>query len=184
MEGKFVMENRNIEKQISPDEIDAQIHQRILTEERFLKWNIGAATVFAFLFLSVVVVGIFKQNVKAVIIFGIITAICMLAAIGYAEDYRKVKNRKYPCYLCKIENFIDNQYLRVNSDIKAIYSQEDFKDIYVYSEEDDDEEDWEEMQDAGEEDSDRESPKDIEAILINSAGNHWYAFSMNWYKGI
>lgn len=44
------MENRNIEKQISPDEINAKIHQRILIEERFLKWNIGVAVALLYYF--------------------------------------------------------------------------------------------------------------------------------------
>lgn len=171
------MENRNIEKQISPDEIDAKIHQRILTEERFLKWNIGVATVVALSFLSAVVIGIVRQNTKAVIFVGIITVIIAIGAIGFVEDYRKIKNRKYPCYLCKIEEFLDYQYLRVNEDIIAVYSREDFRDIYVYSEAE------EEIQDAGEEIFGRGTTKDIEAILINSVDDHWYAFSMKWYRG-
>ena len=169
------MENRNIKKQISPDEIDAKIHQRILTEERFLKWNIGVAAAFTLLFLAVFVIGIFKQNLKGIIIFGIITVIIVFAAIGYVSDYRKIKKRKYSCYLCKIEEFIDDQYLRINSDVKAVYSKEDFKGIYVYSEEGKDEE---ESQDAG------KSPQNIEAVLINSVDDHWYAFSKKWYRGI
>lgn len=88
------MENRNIKKQISPDEIDAKIHQRILIEERFLKWNIGVAAAFTLLFLAVFVIAIFKQNLK-----GIITVIITFADIGYISDYRKIKKRKYPCYL-------------------------------------------------------------------------------------
>lgn len=158
------MENRNIKKQISPDEIDAKIHQRILIEERFLKWNIGVAAAFTLLFLAVFVIAIFKQNLK-----GIITVIITFADIGYISDYRKIKKRKYPCYLWKIEEFVDDQYLRVNSDVKAVYSKEDFKGIYVYSEEGEDEE---ESQDAG------KSPQNIEAVLINSVDDHWYAFSM------
>ena len=169
------MENRNIKKQISTNEIDAKIHQRILTEERFLKWNIGVAAAFTLLFLAVFVIGIFKQNLTGIIIFGIITVIIAFAAIGYVSDYRKIKKRKYSCYLCKIEEFIDDQYLRINSDVKAVYSKEDFKGIYVYSEEGEDEE---ESQDAG------KSPQNIEAVLINSVDDHWYAFSMKWYRGI
>ena len=134
MGDKFVMENKNIEKQISPDEIDAKIHQIILTEERFLKWNIGAAVVFGLMFLAVVVVGvIFKRNIGIIIFFGIITAICFITAFASADDYRNIKKQKYPCYICKIESFIDHQYLRVNSGVKAVYNKEDFRDCLLYT---------------------------------------------------
>lgn len=173
------MENSNIERQISPDEIDAEIHQRILTEERFLKWKIGVSAVVTLGFLCIAIAGIFGQNSKAVIIFGIITVIIMFAVIGFAGDYRKIKKQTYPCYLCRIEEFIDNQYLRVNSDVKAIYSREDFRDVYLYESEEE-----EAIQDSEEEDFQRTPPKEIEAILINSVDDHWYAFSMKWYRGV
>lgn len=126
------------------------------------------------LFLSAFVIGIFKQNIRGIIIFGIITVIIVFATISYVEDYRKIKKRKYPCYLCKIEEFIDDQYFRVNSDVKAVYSKEDFKGIYVYSGE-------------GKMRKRRRMPgnppQNIEAVLINSVDDHWYAFSMKWYRG-
>lgn len=171
------MENKNVEKQISPDEIDAKIHNKVLTEERFLKWNIAIAAVFALLFLTIVILGIFRQNIRAVIIFGIITDVTAFAVIAYIEDYVKIKNKKYACYLCKVEEFIDHQYLRVNEDIIAVYDKADFGQPYVYPEEEDAEYD-------GREASFGDDRTDTEAILINSRDNNWYAFSMNWYRGI
>lgn len=170
------MENKNIEKQISPDEIDAEIHKKVLTEERFLKWNIAIAAVFALLFLTMVILGILRQNIRVVIIFGAITAAIVFAVIAYAEDYVKIKSKKYACYLCKVQKFIDHQYLRVNEDIIAVYDKEDFRHIYAYPEE-------EEEPENGEEDPAEIPPAEIEAILINSRDNNWYAFSMNWYRG-
>lgn len=168
------MENRNIKRQISPDEIDAEIHKRVLTEERFLKYNIAVATVFDVCFAGIVILSILRQNIRAGILFGVLTVVIGIAAFAYLEDYVRIKKRNYPCYLCRVEAFLIPPYLRVNEDVIAVYEKEDFRQVYPDA--------GQEMEDDGE-GFEGESLPEIQAILIHSRDDNWYAFDMKWYKG-